>query len=62
MGVMVDLVAHGLPPATIADGDGETWVRESPFLVTPVPSNGFLSAIGLASCEGDLDVLVSLWQ
>ena len=59
---MVDLVAHCLPPATIADADGATWVWESPFLVTPVLSNGFSSAIGLASCEGDLDVPVSLCQ
>ena len=59
---MVDLVAHCLHPATIADEDRATWVWESPFLVTPVLSNGSLSAIELASCEGDLDVPVSLWQ
>ena len=33
-GVMVDLVAHCLPPAIILGGGGAIWGLESPFLVT----------------------------
>ena len=49
MGVTVDLEAHYFPPATISDEGGVTWVLESPFLVTLVPSSCSSSATLSAS-------------
>ena len=61
MGVMVDLVAHCFPPATIFSWGGATWELVSLFIVILVPSRCSLSAILWVSYEVDLGGLVFLW-
>ena len=61
MGVMVDLVAHAFPPATILSEGGATWGLVSPFLVILGPSTCSSSATVWVSYEVDLGRLVFQW-
>ena len=58
--VMVDLVAHCLPPPTISDVGGATWEWGSPFLVILVPSSCFSDATVSDSYGVDLGGPASL--
>ena len=59
MGVMVDLVEHCFPPATILSEGGATWGLVSPFLVILGPSSSS-SATVWASYGADLGGLAFL--
>ena len=60
MGVMVDLVEHCFPPATILNEGGATWELVSPVLVIQGPSSCFSSAIVWVSYGVDLGALAFL--
>ena len=62
LGLMVDLWLHCLPPATIWDVGGMTWVWGSPFLIPfLVPSSCFWDVTVWVSCVTSLSAFAFLW-